>query len=216
MSTRPTELPPSPTRRGRPPFEKPSSGVRDGKARALLAARALFSERGYADVSMQQIADASGLRKASLYHHFRDKIHLFVEVFLLEMRELRQVLDEVAARDLPLADQIEALAAVQLGQMRGDVERLARDFREHVPESYHEEFHAELIALQEIYARVFRRAAARGELRDVSPEIAAVLFSHMIMAWYVHAAMEPAMSALDADAAARVMADIALHGVAAR
>jgi TetR/AcrR family transcriptional regulator len=43
------------------------------RARLLAAATALFAERGYAGTSLQAVADACGLRKPSLLHHFPSK-----------------------------------------------------------------------------------------------------------------------------------------------
>lgn len=57
------------------PTPSPSS-ARTGaetRAEAQRVALALFSEQGYEATSMQQIADALGIRKASLYYHFAGK-----------------------------------------------------------------------------------------------------------------------------------------------
>jgi TetR/AcrR family transcriptional regulator, cholesterol catabolism regulator len=51
------------------------------KERVLTTAERLFHERGYAAVSMQDLAEALGMRKASLYHYApAGKERLFVEV----------------------------------------------------------------------------------------------------------------------------------------
>ena len=39
----------------------------------LDAARALFAERGFAATSLQDIADAMGVRKANVYYYFKTK-----------------------------------------------------------------------------------------------------------------------------------------------
>jgi AcrR family transcriptional regulator len=44
-----------------------------GRQRVLDGALQLFSERGYADTSMRDIADLLGLQNASLYSHYRSK-----------------------------------------------------------------------------------------------------------------------------------------------
>lgn len=46
----------------------------------LAAAGLLFAKRGYASVSVRQIADAAGILGGSLYHHFPSKRELFIEV----------------------------------------------------------------------------------------------------------------------------------------
>lgn len=60
-----------------------------GGERILREAPALFTAHGYASVSMQQIADAAGVNKATLYHHFRDKEDLFVAVIAAEFERER-------------------------------------------------------------------------------------------------------------------------------
>src|SRR5438093_7075167 len=47
----------------------------------LRVARDLFSERGYAGTTLDEVADRTGVTKGALYHHFRDKLQLFRAVF---------------------------------------------------------------------------------------------------------------------------------------
>jgi AcrR family transcriptional regulator len=58
------------------------------------AARGLFSERGYAGVSTEEIVQAAGVTRGALYHHFKDKQDLFVAV--VEGVE-QEILERVAA-----------------------------------------------------------------------------------------------------------------------
>lgn len=48
----------------------------------MAAARALFADRGYADVPADEIVTAAGVTRGALYHHFADKRALFEAVFL--------------------------------------------------------------------------------------------------------------------------------------
>lgn len=41
----------------------------DARERVLMAAERLFSERGYTSVKLKDIAEAAGIRHATLYHH---------------------------------------------------------------------------------------------------------------------------------------------------
>lgn len=50
------------------------------RARILEAARGLFVEKGFAAVSMREIAEASGVTKSLIHHHFGSKDQLWEEV----------------------------------------------------------------------------------------------------------------------------------------
>lgn len=62
------------------------------RERILEAAEDLFARRGYAGVGMSDIAEAVGLGKSSLFHHFRTKAQLHAATVV---RILRQVDDEL-------------------------------------------------------------------------------------------------------------------------
>ena len=67
----------------------------------IEAARGLFSERGYAGVSTEEIVQAAGVTRGALYHHFRDKQDLFLG--LVEQLE-QEVLERVAGAALEVTD----------------------------------------------------------------------------------------------------------------
>ena len=50
------------------------------KERIKNEARILFSDRGYKDVSMQDICNATGLSKGGLYRHFHDKAEILLSL----------------------------------------------------------------------------------------------------------------------------------------
>lgn len=57
----------------------------------LSLARTAFANKGYAGASMADIASHAGLRKASLFHHFRSKESLYLEVMSDISGELAQL-----------------------------------------------------------------------------------------------------------------------------
>ncbi|MGN0425924.1 MAG: TetR/AcrR family transcriptional regulator [Acetatifactor sp.] len=58
-------------------------------------ARILFSDRGYKDVSMQDICNVTGLSKGGLYRHFRDKAEILLS--LVSDEKQITVLEDIAA-----------------------------------------------------------------------------------------------------------------------
>lgn len=187
-----------------------------GRARIIQRARELFIERGFSDVSMQQIADAAGLRKASLYYHFEDKNTLFTEIVLSEMRRMSDAVRKRLEEGGDFRTLIEDLAYTQLSQVQGDVVRLVTDFRQHVPEPEHEEVHAELLKLANVFEQAFKRAAADGAKLEMEPKIAAVLFFHMVLALSEHGYVDPMLNLPEPRAAAKLVTKALLDGILRR
>ena len=50
------------------------------REKILDVAEALFARRGFAGVGLREVAQAVGLGKSSLFHHFRSKVQLYLEV----------------------------------------------------------------------------------------------------------------------------------------
>jgi AcrR family transcriptional regulator len=69
----------------------------------LAAARQLFTERGYAGTSTNEIADQAGVTRGALYHHFAAKDDLFRAVFeQLEAEIAEHITREALAGSDPL------------------------------------------------------------------------------------------------------------------
>jgi AcrR family transcriptional regulator len=62
----------------------------------LDAAAKVFSERGYADASVQDVADELGILKGSLYHYIRTKEDLLFWLLEDVHRDVEEILDGVA------------------------------------------------------------------------------------------------------------------------
>ncbi len=64
----------------------------DAKENILESARKLFAEKGFDGVSMEDIAQASGVRKSLIYYYFPSKEVLFEEVWIKVIDELEEEL----------------------------------------------------------------------------------------------------------------------------
>ncbi len=62
----------------------------------ISVASALFSMKGYSATSLKEIADEVGLHKTSLFHYFRNKEEILMEVMDKGLREYVNILDESA------------------------------------------------------------------------------------------------------------------------
>ncbi|RJF95982.1 TetR/AcrR family transcriptional regulator [Noviherbaspirillum saxi] len=75
----------------------------------LSRAAQLFASRGYTGTSMNEVAEACGLSKPALYHYFRDKHALLVDIAEGHVLRLESVVGEVTEKALAPKDHLEQL-----------------------------------------------------------------------------------------------------------
>jgi AcrR family transcriptional regulator len=139
----------------------------------LDVAEALFARRGYAGIGLREVADASGLSKSSLFHHFRSKEQLYHEVILRVLLRIRERFEaNLVPNDSPRAQLerwLEELIDV-LAEHPTVARLLLRSLFEEedalAPEA--EACEAQLASIIADAERLIRRGIECGELRRVS------------------------------------------------
>lgn len=77
-----------------------SPGYDDQREMILGHAAELFARRGYPATSMNEVAEACGLSKPTIYHYFRDKYNLLVHIADGHVSRLQALVVEVEAKNL--------------------------------------------------------------------------------------------------------------------
>lgn len=163
----------------------PDATPSEARERVLSTAEKLFAERGYAAVTLRDIADALHIKQASLYYHVPGgKEALFVEVVMRGMHRHRHGLETAiaaAADDLPAA--LNAAAGWLLSQPPMDFGRMQQsDMPAISTEAAHrlEEtvYNSLLLPIQHLFDRLL----ARGAIRPVNTGVMAGAFLAMINA----------------------------------
>jgi AcrR family transcriptional regulator len=186
-----------------------------GRQRILRAARALFTANGYATVSMQQIADAAAVNKATLYHHFRDKEDLFVAVMIEEFARTTADVAAVIAKGVTLREQLTQVAEYLFVARQSDFGRLSADLHDHLSEQRRAEMMSRCAPPWEHIRTAIDRAITRGEVEADDTELVARLFFAMVgsqLWWRKFTAGRPAP---DARLAATIV-DLLLDGIGTR
>lgn len=75
----------------------------------LDAAERLFAQRGYAGVGLREVAEAVGLGKSSLFHHFKNKPELYAAVCARILTRIESHLARGLARGGSSVDRLERL-----------------------------------------------------------------------------------------------------------
>lgn len=156
-------------------------GAGDGRDRILQRAHALFIERGFDGVSMQQIADAAGMTKAALYYHVEDKEELFGQVVRREFDRVAAVLVAALGEEGDPRAHLERVARELFASISADLGRLIGDTKHHVSATRQEALGCRATPPYELLRPRLERAVAAGELRaDVDLDLALSLFFGMI------------------------------------
>jgi AcrR family transcriptional regulator len=140
----------------------------------LAAAVRLFRERGYHATSMQDLAEAVGVQRGSLYHYIAAKEDLLWEIMTHAMATLREGIGPALQTHLP--------ASTRLGRAVSAHLRVASRIRDeltilHVElKSLSRRRRDAMVALRDEYERIFRGlirdGIAAGEFRAVDEKAA--------------------------------------------
>jgi TetR/AcrR family transcriptional regulator len=97
---------------------RPRSAEYDGKRRAILRRSAkLFAQNGYDRTSMAEVASASGVSKALLYHYYAGKESLLFDILHAHLQDLMDAVRSVDANLAPRA-RLQALIGAVLNAYR--------------------------------------------------------------------------------------------------
>jgi len=86
-----------------------AAGYDDQREAILAHAARLFAQRGYMATSMNQVAEASGLSKATLYHYFKDKYTLLVQIAEGHVATLEAMVQRLEVAQQAPAEHLRAL-----------------------------------------------------------------------------------------------------------
>lgn len=109
----------------RPPAERPPAITGGRRAEITAAAARFFAEQGYHTVGMREIAEAVGMRGASLYNHFSSKEEM---LFAIALGMTRGPVEE----NLPLLDAEGSPATRLAALLRAHIRHLAEHRVEHL------------------------------------------------------------------------------------
>lgn len=142
----------------------------------LAAAAELFVARNYADVTVDQIAEAANVTKGAVYHHFSSKQDVYVAMLLEDLAQKSALFCEAVAGADTCATRLRALtgAFLALPRTKQQIIRLVRrdantfdaDTRARLVEAYQD-------ALPSHVETIIRQGIADGELIPADPRLLA-------------------------------------------
>lgn len=103
--------------RGRPRLEQSRRPGKTAREEILDAAAELFTDLGYASTSTRRIADAVGVRQASLYHHFATKDDILDALLTGTVDVPLRLAAELLGEKGPAAPRLHALMVADVTQL---------------------------------------------------------------------------------------------------
>ncbi|ROQ40787.1 TetR family transcriptional regulator [Frondihabitans sp. PhB188] len=152
MSTRPAKV-------GRPRAVSDAAPETSARDQILTAAAALFVDQGFGQTSTRAIAEAVGIRQASLYYHFAGKDEILVELLETSVRPSVDVAERFAADvgddATRAAATLFALAHVDVGTLSSTPHNIGTLYLlPEVQDARYDEFRGERDRLQGVYGRL--------------------------------------------------------------
>ncbi|MEX1134716.1 MAG: TetR/AcrR family transcriptional regulator [Acidimicrobiia bacterium] len=182
----------------------------------MAAATELFSEKGFLATTTQELADAVGLVKGTLYYHIGSKTQLLYQIHqhVTEegSRRWEEILEGADGRETP--DVIEEMIIAHceiMHEYRAWVAVFSEEVK-HLPPEYARQVRRSRAAYQEQLRRVLQRGMAEGDLVPGDSRTAALILMgtlNSMYRWY------SPKGRLSARRIGEVIASIALDGISA-
>lgn len=153
------------------------------------AALHLFERKGYHGASMQDLADAMGMQKASLYYYIRSKEELLVRVCERGTGAFTQELSDIVASDLNATEKLRRALECHLVALCEQLDLFTVFLREQkfLGERHKKKLRGEGKRHAELLALILQQGIASGEFRPVNITVTTLAILGMcnwLYEWY--------------------------------
>lgn len=131
-----------------------------GRRDIIRTAAQIFGAKGYHGTSMQDIADAVQLQKASLYHHISSKQEILVSILDQALDALIEDMGAVLDQDLSPTERIRRGMQAYLDRLTGEADLAAVLLLEH--RNLDDELRSAHIDKRDRFERLWRQIIQRG------------------------------------------------------
>ncbi len=206
------------------PISTPDPRQSAGEKAILDAVVELFSEYGYDGVSMRQIAEAAGVSKSNIYHHFASKEALYLGILDGSAQHLSEIVEDLAEGDGDFQRRLRVFAEAHLEHLFANETTLRLVLRE----AFSGDEEKSRMVVDQVVGGIFNRMVAifqagqkAGILRaDLDPGLCATLLMGANLFFFQAQGMlrqiPEAGFAKDSTGFNRQMADVMLNGMMCR
>lgn len=167
-------------------IERPVNRKGRKYSQVLSGAREVFLRDGFEGASVDEIARASGVSKATLYSYFPDKREMFMEMACVQCEQQAESMLQEIDPDAPAAEVLEMAAhgvlKLILSEFGVKVFRICVAEADRFPELGRQFYETGPAMGRRHLAEFLRVACSRGELKVGDPDMAAAQFQELCKA----------------------------------
>jgi len=149
-------------------------------------AQTIFARKGFFRATVEDIAQATGVAKGTVYLYFKDKQELYIATIDAHFSWVLSILTEIEARKTSAADKMHDIT-VQLAKYLNTLKTTSTVFSfENVTmtgkalKHMHSIIGARIFAMTDIISRIVKQGIENGEFRNVDPKVVAFYFLNTI------------------------------------
>ncbi len=186
--------------------------VRTTPQRILLAARDLMVARGIRRVSMDDVAEAAGVTRVTVYRHFGDRENLVQAAFLNLTESLENVIAELADDPRPDVDAFLARIGQVMTTLPAGLQAAMAEVERAYPEVYAKVRDRERRAIAALFDLLYSGAEAQGRIRSgLKREVVEILFWEVVTGFLDYPALQD--QGLSPAEVYRTLVDVLLNGM---
>jgi AcrR family transcriptional regulator len=188
----------------------------DTYEKILASARQLFVQKGYTATSMRELAEAAGIGKATIYHHFPDKQAIVMALLHHNIAKMGMALQQVRDESDPRGRiRVAAEASVNFLFESADVMQIVRREVPGGRDQMQSNFAVFFQEYMNLLADAIRRGSQQGIFRPVDPVETARVLMAMIQGTFAMAYLINQRAESPQQAAAALL-DVYFQGIDAR
>jgi len=145
----------------------------------LETATMLFIKDGYKNVSMDDVAKACNVTKATIYYYYPTKGELYTSALVAMMQRIRVHIERILEQPIPFKERLEQLIEVHLSATVDiDMKNFMREATINLSNAQLKKVHASENEMYKTIEQTMQREMEKGTIRDGNAEF----FAHTFMA----------------------------------
>ena len=204
--------PPADNKPSPPPGLKAAS-PKDARERILEEAKKLFRQKGFEGVSLNDIVNAVGVKKPTIYYYFGDKEGLFVEVLMAMMRYGHNYVTANIRPEMTLTQKLTHLSEGYLRFSPTSLLSMLRDAQNYLsPASQQQVIAASQRHLVDPFEQLFQEGIDAQEIQPLDPKSLAMLYLSLIDSMTLQKSMLEGRN-FDYQATAKLLVNTLFYGI---